>query len=100
MNKKTIKDVDVKGKKCLVRVALNVPMKTAVITDENRINVALPPIKYLMDHGVKVKYSSNLGRTYNIYNEKVTKTKHENEGLSREEWVATTLKKCSLRPEA
>lgn len=100
MNKKTIKDVDVKGKKCLVRVDLNVPMKNGVITDENRINGALPTIKYLMDHGAKVILCSHLGRPYNIFNEKIKKIKPEDEGLSREELVAKTLKKCSLRPVA
>ena len=54
MNKKTIRDVDVKGKRCLVRCDFNVPMKDGVITDENRINGALPTIKYLIEHGAKV----------------------------------------------
>ena len=54
MNKMSIKDVDVKGKKCLARVDFNVPMKNGVITDENRIMGALPTIKYLMEHGAKV----------------------------------------------
>ena len=49
MNKMSIKDVDVKGKRCLVRVDFNVPMKDGKITDENRINGALPTIKYLME---------------------------------------------------
>ena len=47
----TIRDVDVKGKKCLVRCDFNVPMVDGVITDENRINGALPTIKYLVDNG-------------------------------------------------
>ena len=51
MNKKSVKDIDVKGKRCLVRVDFNVPMKDGVITDETRINGALPTIKYLMENG-------------------------------------------------
>ena len=51
MNKKSIKDINVTGKKCLVRCDFNVPMKDGVITDETRINGALPTIKYLMEHG-------------------------------------------------
>ena len=54
MAKMTIRDVDVKGKKCLVRCDFNVPMVDGVITDENRINGALPTIKYLVDNGAKV----------------------------------------------
>ena len=54
MDKKSIKDVIVKGKKCLVRVDFNVPLKDGEITDMNRINGALPTIKYLMENGAKV----------------------------------------------
>ena len=100
MNKKTICDVDVKGKKCLVRVDFNVPMKNGVITDENRINGALPTIKYLMEHGAKVILSSHLGRPYSIFSKEIKKIKPEDEGKTREELTALTVKKCSLKPVA
>lgn len=66
MNKLTIKDVDVKGKKCLVRVDFNVPLDADCnITDENRIIGALPTIQYLMEHGAKTILVSHLGRPKN-----------------------------------
>ena len=71
MNKKTITDIDVKGKKCLVRVDFNVPMKDGVITDENRIIGALPTIKYLMEHGAKVVLCSHMGKPHNVFDDKI-----------------------------
>ncbi|GLC29034.1 phosphoglycerate kinase [Clostridium omnivorum] len=61
-NKKTIEDVDVKGKRVLVRCDFNVPMKDGVITDENRLVGALPTIKYLVANGAKVILCSHLGK--------------------------------------
>ena len=62
MAKKTLKDLDVNGKKVLVRVDFNVPIKEGVITDDNRIKAALPTLKYILDNGGKVIAFSHLGR--------------------------------------
>jgi phosphoglycerate kinase len=61
-SKKTIEDVVVAGKRVLVRCDFNVPMKDGKITDENRLNGALPTIKYLMENGAKVILCSHLGK--------------------------------------
>ena len=81
MNKKTVRDVDVKGKRCLVRCDFNVPMKDGVITDENRINGALPTIQYLMEHGAKVILCSHMGKPHNIFDEKVVLNKKEKKAV-------------------
>jgi len=62
LNKKTIENINVNGKKVLVRCDFNVPLKDGVITDENRLNGALPTINYLIENGAKVILCSHLGK--------------------------------------
>ena len=113
MNKKTIRDVDVKGKKCLVRCDFNVPMIDGVITDENRIMGALPTIKYLMEQGAKVILCSHMGKPHNVFDAKLELNKKEKAkvaALPEAEQAAATeeflekakkdVKKLSLAPVA
>lgn len=62
MNKKTVKDVELNGKKVLVRVDFNVPMKDGKITNDNRIVAALPTIKYILENGGRAILFSHLGK--------------------------------------
>ena len=109
MNKKTIRDVDVNGKRVLVRCDFNVPMKDGVITDENRIMGALPTIKYLMEHNAKVVLCSHMGKPHSIYSAEVKLNKKDKKKVEAGETTAEAIiekakkdepKKLTLAPVA
>ena len=62
MNKKTLRDIDLKGKQVLMRVDFNVPIKEGVIRDDTRVQGALPSIKYVLEQGGSLVLMSHLGR--------------------------------------
>ncbi len=78
MNKMSVKDLkNLKGKKVLVRCDFNVPMKDGKITDENRIQGALPTIKYLLDAGARVTLCSHMGKPHSIFSAEVKLNKKD-----------------------
>jgi len=92
-NKKSVEDIDVAGKKVLVRCDFNVPVKDGVITDDKRIVGAMKTIEYLVAQGAKVILCSHMGRPHNVLDEKLKLDKKEKkkiEALPAEEQEAAT----------
>ena len=87
--KKTIRDIDFNGKKVLVRVDFNVPLKDGVVKDDNRIREAIPTIKYLAEKGAKVILCSHLGKVDHKDPEKCSADKKKNDM----QYVVSTLEK-------
>ena len=94
-NKKTIEDIEVSGKRVLVRCDFNVPLKDGVITSDKRIVSAIPTIKYLLDKGAKVILTSHMGKPHAVLTEGFGLTKKEKakvEALPADEQAAAKAK--------
>ena len=83
MNKKSVKDVEVRGKRVFVRCDFNVPMKDGVITSDKRIAAAIPTIQYLLENGAKVILCSHMGKPHNIFTEGFGLTKKEKKAVEK-----------------
>ena len=103
-NKKTVADVDVAGKKVLLRCDFNVPQdkKTGAITSDKRIVAALPTIQYLLEHGAAVIACSHLGKPEPVFDKWVKKQLEKGKDpaeLTQEAWEKS-LRKLTLAPVA
>jgi phosphoglycerate kinase len=83
MNKKSIKDIDITGKRVIMRVDFNVPMANGAVTDDKRIKASLPTIQYILDHGASLVLMSHLGRPKGIGFEAEFSLKPASEALAK-----------------